>query len=158
MTIQSFKDYPPERFSAKPIGIFIKGTLVIVTATGLLILSEWIELAHAIEMGVTALSILLSYACLVHVYEEHGMVFHEEQRLKDHVINQIMSDFGSQANQRHVSEYLETILASKSNTQVRIKLLQHLKKDPQMITHIVNHLRVEQHQTQVLKDLGLRWD
>lgn len=131
------------------IGMIVFGSLN-------LILFGILPLSIALEIGTILIALLVSTACLLHIYQEHKKNDDTEYQLKKWILLQIYSMDPRLAQTKAIRHYLENTLAGYGLPQ-RLKKLFRYQKDPHALYLFIQRFKKQEDSQKTLKDLGLSW-
>lgn len=118
---------------------------------------EWSPLAITMQIATSLIAILVSSACLLHIYQEHQKGYKKERLLKKWVISKIDEMepllFHGKSIRSHLDQTLEM-----HGLQQRLKKLSRYHKNTKALKAFVSRFKRHEAAKEMLKDLGLSWD
>lgn len=111
----------------------------------------------SLELAATGLAVLISTACLLHIYHEHHQWTKLEQKLTTRVIRKMQTEYSHLPALGVLQTHLCACITDLSSPQLRIDTLRNLTTNRQALDEFILKIQREQAEIDVLEDLGLRW-
>lgn len=134
------------------------GTAIICSIALICVVMGFVNGLHALEIVATILALLVSIACLTHIYQEHQAWYRKEQRLKHDIVNTIYHAYSYIPQKELIVHHLEETLQAQSSPLLRLETLIQYQQKPEILNAFVENLRQQQLDEEVLEDLGLNWE
>lgn len=111
-----------------------------------------------IELASSVMTILVCAFCLLHIYEDHEILYRKEKRLKQDLIKKIYRRYRHLPQKWVILNALEKRLATKSNPLQRLHLLRRFEQHSKELESFIQRVSQRHAQEQLFNDLGLSWE
>lgn len=111
-----------------------------------------------IELASSALTILVCAFCLLHIYEDHEILYRKEKQLKQNLIKKIYQNYRHLPQKWVILNALEKRLETRSNPLQRLHLLRRFEQHSKELEAFIQRVSQRHAEEQLFNDLGLSWE
>lgn len=133
------------------------GMGLIVSMSLVFIVLEWSTLSITIQIATSFIAMLVSGACLLHIYQEHQKGYKKEQLLKKWIVAKIYEMEPFLLHRKSVRNHLDQTL-EMHGLQQRLKKLSRYHENTKALKAYISRFKRHEAAKETLKDLGLSWD
>ena len=137
---------------------FASGCLLLIGIGGLIALAAGLSPPFAWVACLAAAAVVITGICLLQVYHAQRLILTEQEKLKESLINDIFAQYNELPPKKFVEAYLDKRLAKQSSAQRRWHLLNELHHKADSRDFLIEELRQQHIDYEVLEDLGLSWE